>query len=109
MPPVQLGLSFPGIGTLPRLKLRADIARKMLLEAHRWTAEEAQKDGIVDQVGKSEEILSISLECAEKWAPMGKAGMYGILREELYGEASKALKTLSYTHLRDVSVGKARL
>lgn len=109
MPPVKLGLSFPGIGALPRLKLRPLIARKMLLEAHRWTAEEALKDEIVDRIGKPEEILSLSLELAEKWAPMGKAGVYGILREELYGEASKALKQLSYVHSRDFSINKAKI
>jgi hypothetical protein len=39
MPPVNLGLHFDGIGSLPRLKLRPQIARKMLLEAHKWTSE----------------------------------------------------------------------
>lgn len=109
MPPVQLGLSFPGIGTLPRLKLRPTIARKMLLEAHRWTATEALGDEIVDQIGKPDEILNFALEIAGKWASMGKAGVYGILREELYGEASRALKQLSYMHSRDVSISKAKI
>lgn len=38
-PPVDLGLHFDGIGALPRMKLRPEIARKMLLEAHKWTGE----------------------------------------------------------------------
>ncbi|KAH8879726.1 ClpP/crotonase [Thozetella sp. PMI_491] len=109
MPPVDLGLSFPGIGTLPRLKLRPTIARKMLLEAHRWTAEEALADDIVDATGQFEELLPISIRIAEKWAEKGKAGVYGVLRDELYGEASKALRNISYVHAKNISVGSAKL
>lgn len=57
MPPVNLGLHFPGIGYLPRLKLRPQIARKMLLEAHKWTGKQALEDGIVDKIAEPEEKL----------------------------------------------------
>lgn len=109
MPPVRLGLSFPGIGTLPRLKLRPAVARKMLLEAHQFTADEALEDGVIHAKGKPEEILSLAVGIAQKWAVMGKAGVYGVLRDELYGEASQALKRLSYVHARNTNVGKARM
>lgn len=68
MPPVDLGLSFSGIGRLPHLKLAPQIARKMLLEAHRWTAEEALTDGIVDATATPAEMLEKALEIAGKWA-----------------------------------------
>lgn len=62
MLPVNLGLRFPGIGFLPRLKLRLQIARKMLLEAHRWTGNEALEDGIVDEAVEPKEMLQVALK-----------------------------------------------
>lgn len=109
MPPVQLGLSFPGIGTLPRLKLRPLVARKMLLEAHRFTAEEALKHDIIHAKGTPEELLPLAVGMAQKWAPMATAGVYGVLRDELYGEASQALRRLSYVHAKNTNVGKAKM
>jgi Enoyl-CoA hydratase/carnithine racemase len=72
--PVNLGLHFDGIGSLPRLKLRPQIARKMLLEAHKWTGPEALEDGIVDAVAEPEEMLNVALELGAKWAPKAKMG-----------------------------------
>lgn len=74
MPPVNLGLHFEGIGSLPRLKLRPQIARKMLLEAHRWTAQEALQDGIVDAIAEPDRMLDEALKIAAKWAPKAKMG-----------------------------------
>lgn len=74
MPPVNLGLHFDGIGALPRLKLRPQIARKMLLEAHKWTGKQALEDGIVDAVAEPEQMLDAALELAAKWAPKAKMG-----------------------------------
>ncbi|KAJ5132583.1 hypothetical protein N7448_006741 [Penicillium atrosanguineum] len=74
MPPVNLGLHFDGIGSLPRLKLRPQIARKMLLEAHKWTGKEALEDGIVDAVAEPEKMLDVALDLAAKWAPKAKMG-----------------------------------
>lgn len=74
MPPVNLGLHFDGIGALPRLKLRPQVARKMLLEANRWTGKEALEDGIVDAVAEPEEMLNVALEMGANWAPKAKMG-----------------------------------
>lgn len=65
MPPVNLGLSFPGIGSSPRLKLHPQVARKMLLEAHKWTSKETFEDGIVDAVAEPGEMLEVALEWAD--------------------------------------------
>ena len=100
MPPVNLGLHFPGIGILPRLKLRPQVARTMLLEAHRWTGKEALEDGIVDAVAKPDEMLDVAMDLAKKWAPKAKMEVYSLLRNELYGEAAKALREISYVHGR---------
>jgi enoyl-CoA hydratase/carnithine racemase len=74
LPPIDLGLHFQGIGTLARLKLGPRIARKMLLEAHRWTGKEALVDGLVDAVAVPEDMFGVALEMAQKWAPKAKMG-----------------------------------
>jgi enoyl-CoA hydratase/carnithine racemase len=64
----------------------------MLLEAHRWTGEEALADGIVDVVAPPEEML----EAATK----AKMGLYGVLRHELWGAAAEKMQRVSYVHSR---------
>lgn len=100
MPPVNLGLHFDGIGALPRLKLGARVARKMLLEAHKWTGKEAFTDGIVDAIAEPAEMLNVSIKLAEDVAPRASMGVYGLLRSELWGEALEKFKRISYTHRR---------
>ncbi|KAJ5925690.1 hypothetical protein N7454_008329 [Penicillium verhagenii] len=110
MPPVNLGLHFEGIGSLPRLKLRPQVARKMLLEAHKWTAQEALEDGIVDVIAEPERMLEEALELAAKWAPKAKMGVYALLRNELWGEAIKKFQRISYVHSRITSApAKAKI
>ncbi|OJD14068.1 hypothetical protein AJ78_05545 [Emergomyces pasteurianus Ep9510] len=101
MPPVNLGLHFDGIGSLPRLKLGPRVARKMLLEAHRWTGKEALADGIVDVIAEPERMFDVAMELAEKWAPKAKMGVYGVLRAELWGEALEKFQRISYVHSRE--------
>lgn len=74
MPPVDLGLHFDGIGALPRLKLAPKVARKMLLEAHRWTAEEAIRDGVIDAMAEPDQMFAVAMGLARKWAPKSKMG-----------------------------------
>lgn len=110
MPPVNLGLHFPGIGALPRLKTNPRIARKMLLEAHRWTGKEALEDGIVDAVAEPDKMLDEALVLAKKVAPKAKMGVYSLLRNELWGEAAAKLREISYVHGRMVSApAKAKI
>jgi len=103
MPPVDLGLHFDGIGALPRLKLGPRIARKMLLEAHKWTGKEALADGVVDAVAEPEDMLRVAVELAEKWKSKAKMGVYGVLRAELWGEALTKFRNISYVHGRETS------
>jgi Delta3-Delta2-enoyl-CoA isomerase len=97
---VDLGLHFEGIGSLLRLKLRPEIARKMLLQAHKWTGEEALRDGIVDFTAPPDAMLEVALQVADQWAPKAKMGVYGLLRSELYGEAAICFQRISYVHSR---------
>ncbi|OAG45258.1 hypothetical protein AYO21_00606 [Fonsecaea monophora] len=103
MPPVNLGLHFDGIGYLPRLKLAPQVARKMLLEAHRWTADTAVVDGVIDEAVEPDQLLSRAVEKAREIAPRAKMGVYGLLRNELVGEASRQLQQMSYRHHRIAS------
>ena len=72
----------------------------MLLEAHRWTGTEALEDGVVDAVAEPERMFDVALEVARKWAPKAKMGVYGVLRSELYGEASRSFRDISYNFSR---------
>lgn len=110
MPPVNLGLHFEGIGALPRLKLRPQIARKMLLEAHKWTGSEALVDGIVDEVAAPDVMEKVAIERAEGLAGRATMGVYALLRAELWGEALEKLKRISYVHgRRTVLPAKAKI
>lgn len=98
MPPVNAGLHHPGMGTLIRAKLQPHVRRKVLLEAHRYKGPEALEDGIVDAVAPPEEMFDVALELAENWKAKAKMGVYGILRNELVGEALAAYQSISYVH-----------
>ncbi|KAF2721855.1 ClpP/crotonase [Polychaeton citri CBS 116435] len=103
MPPVDLGLHFPGIGSLLRLKLQPQVARRMLLEAYKWTGEEALKDGIVDIIAEPEQMFDEAVKLAQQWASKAKMDVYGLLRNELYGEAGRSFRDISYVHGRQTS------
>lgn len=103
MPPANLGLHFNGMGNLPRTKLTPQVARKILLEAHKFTGKEALADGIVDAIAPPEQMFDKALEVAEKWKGKAKMGVYGVLREELYGAAVDGFKALSYVHSKETS------
>lgn len=110
MPPVNLGLHFPGIGALPRLKLRPQVARKMLLEAARWTGEEALADCIVDEIAEPDKMLDVALDLARRMAPKAKMGVFSLLRNELYGEAGRSFRDISYVFGRKVTeAAKAKI
>lgn len=75
----------------------------MLLEAHKWTGKEALADGIVDFIAPPDKMLDVALEVANKWAPKAKMGVYGVLRQELWGEAIKKFQKISYVHSRQTT------
>lgn len=110
MPPVNLGLQFDGIGLLPRLKTNPQIARKMLLEGHRWTGETALADGIVDQVAEPADMEREAVKLASTHADRSTMGVYGLLRAELWGEALNQMKVISYVHRKRIGTSpKAKI
>ncbi|OGM39649.1 carnitinyl-CoA dehydratase [Aspergillus bombycis] len=110
MPPVDLGMYFPGVGILPRLKLQPRVARKVLLEGHRFTGVEALEDGLVDAIAEPDRMLGVAMGLANKWAPKAKAGVYALLRSELWGEMDRGVQQISYVHSRPTFLpGKAKI
>jgi enoyl-CoA hydratase/carnithine racemase len=110
MPPVNLGLHFDGIGALPRLKLRPQVARKMLLEAHKWTGKEALADGIVDDIAEPGEMFDKAVALAKHVRGRAKMGVFSLLRNELWGEAGEKFRKISYVHGRTTgSPAKAKI
>ena len=78
--------------SLLRAKLAPQVRRKVLLEAHRYKAAEALEDGIVDVIAPPEKMFDVALDLAQKWQSKAKMGVYGVLRNELVGEATRACK-----------------
>jgi enoyl-CoA hydratase/carnithine racemase len=66
----------------------------MIIQGHRFTAQEALSSYFIDQVAKdAESVLPLAIDWAKKWSEKSKAGMiYGYLKEEMYAEAVKDLK-----------------
>lgn len=79
------------------------MARKLLLEAQKFTAKEAFEAGIVDALAEPEKMLEVALAKAREVAPRAKMGVFSLLRNELYGEAQRAIRGISYVHGRITS------
>lgn len=75
----------------------------MLLQAHRYKAPEALEDGIVDVIAPPDKMFDVAMELAQKWKSKAKMGVYGVLRNELVGEALRAYQANSYVHHRETS------
>ncbi|KAF9892103.1 hypothetical protein FE257_002509 [Aspergillus nanangensis] len=103
MPPVNLGLHFDGMGSLLRAKVAPKVARKVLLEAHKFTGKEALEAGIVDDIAPPEQLLEKALALAETVKGRARMGVFPLLRLELYGEALRAFQGISHVHHREVS------
>ena len=103
MPPVNAGLHHDGMGSLIRAKLAPRVARKVLLQAHRYTGREALEDGIVDEIAEPEAVLDTAVQCAERWKVKSKMGVYALLRNELIGEATEAYARNSYVHRKETA------
>ncbi|KAF4762515.1 hypothetical protein N7455_003580 [Penicillium solitum] len=103
MPPVNLGLHFDGMGALLRVKVGPSVARKVLLEGHKFTGKEALESRIVDIAAPPTEMGSEAMTLAQSLQGKAKMGVYALLRAELYGEGLRAFQKISYVHGREVS------
>jgi Delta3-Delta2-enoyl-CoA isomerase len=91
------------MGSLLRAKLAPRVQRKMLLEAHKYTGREALEDGVVDYIAKPEALKDTAVELARLVAPRAMAGVYGVLRSELYGQADREFQLISSVFSRATS------
>jgi Delta3-Delta2-enoyl-CoA isomerase len=98
IPLVDLGLHFDGIGALARLKLQPQVARPVLLEAHRFTRAEALQAGIVDEISRPDEMRAIAIRAGRQHAHRATMGVSSLLRNELWGDALEKFKSVSYAH-----------
>jgi hypothetical protein len=48
-------------------------------------------------------MFDVALKLAKKWAPKAKMGVYSMLRNDLWGEATEKLRRISYVHGKRVS------
>jgi hypothetical protein len=74
------------------------IARKVLLERHRFTGKEALADEIVDAIAPPKSMFQLALDQAEKWKVKARKGVYGHLRAELLLEPRQRLKASFNVH-----------
>lgn len=103
MPPVNAGLHHEGMGSLVRLKLGARVARRVLLEGKRFTGREALEAGIVDELAGPGQMLDVAVGVAEKWKGKAEMGVYALLRDELWGEATRYYARNSYVHRKETA------
>ncbi|KIK62525.1 hypothetical protein GYMLUDRAFT_41986 [Collybiopsis luxurians FD-317 M1] len=83
---VHFGAPWPiSFAALVRLKFgSAPLQRKMALEGHRFTPEEALQAGIVDAVvnGDTAAVLARAEELADQWAGNAQGGVWGSIKKE---------------------------
>ncbi|KAJ3083051.1 hypothetical protein HK102_001309 [Quaeritorhiza haematococci] len=92
------GVLTPGMTALLRAKVpQPTVLRNMIIQGHRFNADESLQHGLVDAITPSTEAcLVVAKEMAAKWSAKtpytnisGK--VYGHLKTEMYREASRLL------------------
>lgn len=69
---------------LLRYKMSPKTFRNMVLQGHRFTAQEALENDLVDEIAPEKEVLEKAKALALKWAPKAKSGIvYRQLKEEV--------------------------
>lgn len=88
---LDFGVSLlPAMSSIFRQKLRPEVYRMMVLEAHRFTGTQAYEYNIVDELGSFPEI--IALVDSKKLAKKHTSGIYGLMRAEMYRETLSLLE-----------------
>ncbi|KAJ3412422.1 hypothetical protein HDV05_000780 [Chytridiales sp. JEL 0842] len=84
----------PGMTAIIRSRIsQPNVLRQMLLEGHRFSAEEGKKYGFVDEaVAGPEEVIRVAKELAKKWAPKA-SWAYMALKTESVRDVSRLLQS----------------
>ncbi|KAF9901350.1 hypothetical protein EC991_006241 [Linnemannia zychae] len=82
-----------GMSALLRYKMHPHVYRSCVLEAKRFSAQEALDSHIVDGIAEGvEATIELGKKVALKIAPKAKAGVfYGMIKEDMYPEISERL------------------
>ncbi|KAK7454460.1 hypothetical protein VKT23_011216 [Stygiomarasmius scandens] len=80
------------------------LQRKIALEGHRFTPQEALGAGLVDHLvqGDTKAVLAKAEEVADQWAGNAKGGVWGIIKMEIYRDVLDTIK-------KEVRVTDARI
>ena len=86
-PQVHFGAAWPyPFGAIVQAKVTdAQTVRKIALEGHRFTPQEAVKFGFVDELvqGDTEAVLNKALELGKKVGEQAQSGVWGVIRVSL--------------------------
>ncbi|EJD06973.1 ClpP/crotonase [Fomitiporia mediterranea MF3/22] len=91
---VHFGAPWPlSLATVARAKVsNARTLRKLALEGHRFTPQEALKEGIIDVVAdgsSTEAVLAAAKALALERAENAKTGVWGLIKKEIYRQTLK--------------------
>ncbi|CAO0796513.1 unnamed protein product [Mucor circinelloides] len=82
----------PGMAGLLRYKMSPKTYRDMVLQGHRFTAQEALDQELVDIICPGDQVFDKAKELALKWAPKAKSGIvYKQLKDEMYCDIVRLL------------------
>ncbi|GJE85516.1 enoyl-CoA hydratase/isomerase family protein [Phanerochaete sordida] len=105
---VHFGAAWPyPFGAIVQAKVTdAQAVRKIALEGHRFTPQEAVKSGFVDELvqGDTEAVLNKALELGKKVSEQAQSGVWGIIRGDVYGEVVKRLRRSGEFRRRSVAL-----
>lgn len=109
---VELGAALrPPMTAVFRMKLSGGVLRKLILEAYRFKALEALKEGLVDSLGGLDETLALidELQLVKKAQP-GATGrsVLSELKEEMWRETVDLLEGWAEEDLRDQRIRERR-
>ncbi|KAG2232447.1 hypothetical protein INT48_001923 [Thamnidium elegans] len=82
----------PGMAGILRHKTTPKTYRDMVLQGHRFTAQQALDQEIVDIICPGDQVLDQAKQLALKWAPKAKSGIvYKQLKDEMYTDIVRLL------------------
>ncbi|KAI8985803.1 ClpP/crotonase-like domain-containing protein [Pilobolus umbonatus] len=82
----------PGMAALVREKTSPKTYRDMILQGHRYNAQQALDNELVDLICPHDQVLPKAKELALKWAPKAIAGVvYQQLKNEMYTDVVRLL------------------
>jgi len=93
---VHFGAPLPGafVDVIKAKCSDPKVIRKICVEGHRFTPPELLEAGLVDEVvnGSTETVLEKALELGNRWSENAKAGVWGLIKRDMYREALEACR-----------------